>query len=93
MFIWNNKLTTAVKRWYRGKQVAPTEVMIGDEIVFELPNDGKYIQPFIVRLFKKIISIICFVYSIFVGFICKHWKWIIIVAISLLALVFRNIKD
>jgi hypothetical protein len=50
----NNKLTTSIKKWYRGKQAPPLEVMLANKII-KLPSE-EYIQPLVVRLFKKIIS-------------------------------------
>jgi hypothetical protein len=50
----NNKLTTAIKKWYRGKQAPPLKVMLAGKI-HKLPSE-EYIQPLVVRLFKKIIS-------------------------------------
>jgi len=87
-----NKLTTAIKNWYRGKQAPPFGFIVGNE-TFESPWDGRYIQPLIVRLFKKIISTICLTYSCLIGFLRIHWQWIIIVLIGIATLVVTYLKN
>lgn len=77
------KLILVIKNWYRGKPAPPTEIMIGKE-TFEMPWDGRYIQPAIVRLFKNIISTIRLIFAYLVGFWHRHWEWIVGTLITLI---------